>query len=92
MFVFADEGQVYTFGSNFYGCLGNEDCDEEVTSPLRIETFLKMPVQEVSCGESHVVALTKEGNVYTWGCGEFGKGEKSVIWSKMSSHFLSLKS
>lgn len=68
-----DEGQVYAFGSNFYGCLGSEDCDEEVTSPLRIEAFLKTPVQEVACGESHVVALTKDGNVFTWGCGEFGK-------------------
>ena len=28
---------------------------------------------QVSCGEAHVIALTKSGEVYTWGCGEFGR-------------------
>jgi len=30
-------------------------------------------VQQVSCGDAHVVALTEAGDVYTWGCGEFGQ-------------------
>ncbi|XP_045186998.2 serine/threonine-protein kinase Nek9-like isoform X2 [Mercenaria mercenaria] len=70
----SDEGQVYSFGSDFYGCLGceNEEGDE-VTSPVCINLFGSCPVQEVSCGDNHVVALTKDGDVYTWGCGEFGR-------------------
>ena len=75
IFLFSDEGQVFAFGSNFYGCLGSENCDDEVSSPCRIETFLRLPVQEVACGDNHVVALTKMGSVYTWGCGEFGKSK-----------------
>ncbi|XP_052769678.1 serine/threonine-protein kinase Nek9-like isoform X2 [Mya arenaria] len=68
-----DEGQVYTFGSNFYGCLGMETDSDEVTSPVCVETFANLPVQEIICGDNHVVALTKNGDVYTWGCGEFGR-------------------
>ena len=29
--------------------------------------------QQVSCGDAHVIVLTKSGDVYTWGCGEFGR-------------------
>ena len=28
---------------------------------------------QISCGDAHVVALTKDGEVYTWGCGEYGR-------------------
>ena len=28
---------------------------------------------QVSCGDAHVVAITRNGDVYTWGCGEFGR-------------------
>ncbi|WAR20027.1 NEK9-like protein [Mya arenaria] len=58
-----DEGQVYTFGSNFYGCLGMETDSDEVTSPVCVETFANLPVQEIICGDNHVVALTKNGDV-----------------------------
>lgn len=68
-----DEGQLYSFGSDFYGCLGCDNQEgDEVTSPVCVSVFQRCPVQEVSCGDNHVVALTKDGDVYTWGCGEFG--------------------
>ncbi|XP_062587241.1 serine/threonine-protein kinase Nek9-like isoform X2 [Saccostrea cucullata] len=68
----SDEGKVHAFGSNYYGCLGVEE-EEEVLSPLLVPFFSSNPVDEVSCGENHVAALTKDGDVYTWGCGEFGR-------------------
>jgi len=64
---------VYTFGSDFYGCLGVDEGEEEVTSPVCVPTFAALPVLEVSCGDNHVAALTRAGDVYTWGCGEFGR-------------------
>ncbi|KAJ8308251.1 hypothetical protein KUTeg_013125, partial [Tegillarca granosa] len=69
-----DEGQVYSFGSDYDGCLGcgNEEGDE-VLSPIPVNFFSNLPVLEISCGENHVVALTKEEEVYTWGSGEFGE-------------------
>lgn len=92
-----DEGKVYAFGSNYYGCLGLEEEDDTVLSPVPLPFFSSNPVEEISCGENHVAALTKDGEVYTWGCGEFGKiywystlgygnkkisvGKKRSIWS-----------
>lgn len=35
--------------------------------------FSNLPISEIACGENHVVALTKEEDVYTWGSGEFGE-------------------
>lgn len=69
-----DDGDMYTFGSDYYGCLGcdNEEGDE-VNTPILVEFFTGRPVEQVSCGESHIVALTKDNEVYSWGCGEFGK-------------------
>lgn len=69
-----DEGNVYAFGSDYYGCLGIDNAEGgEVISPVPINFFSNWPVEEISCGDNHCVALTKEGDVYTWGCGEFGK-------------------
>ncbi|XP_033102475.1 serine/threonine-protein kinase Nek9-like isoform X2 [Anneissia japonica] len=69
-----DDGDVYTFGLDYYGCIG---CDiqygDEVSYPVLVDFFRGNPVQQISCGDSHVVALTKKGEVYSWGCGEFGR-------------------
>ncbi|KAL3872589.1 hypothetical protein ACJMK2_035804, partial [Sinanodonta woodiana] len=68
------EGQLYAFGSDYYGCLGCDNQEgDEVLTPILINFFSDKLVQEIACGDSHVVALTKDGEVYTWGCGEFGK-------------------
>ncbi|KAL5008631.1 hypothetical protein ScPMuIL_014212, partial [Solemya velum] len=69
-----DEGSVYVFGSDYYGCLGLDNREgDEVVSPVLLNYFSDNPVGEVSCGSAHVVALTKAGEVYTWGSGEFGR-------------------
>ncbi|BFZ01979.1 hypothetical protein BsWGS_05018 [Bradybaena similaris] len=69
----SDSGALYAFGSNYYGCLGCDIEDDEVLSPVRVDHFLDCPVQEVACGDAHVVVLTRTGDVYTWGSGEFGR-------------------
>ncbi|XP_022111310.1 serine/threonine-protein kinase Nek9-like, partial [Acanthaster planci] len=69
-----DDGELYTFGSDYYGCLGCDNAEgDEVTEPILVELFSSKPVEQVSCGESHIVALTKDKEVYSWGCGEFGR-------------------
>ena len=70
-----DEGGVYSFGSDYYGCLGNDspEGEDSVSTPGPVDFFTSRPVAQVSCGDAHVVALTREGEVYTWGCGEFGQ-------------------
>lgn len=72
-FFQSDHGALFAFGSDYYGCLGCEGEEEEALSPFMVDYFSDHPVQEVSCGDSHVIALTKYGDIYTWGLGEFGK-------------------
>nr|XP_006823755.1 PREDICTED: serine/threonine-protein kinase Nek9-like [Saccoglossus kowalevskii] len=69
-----DNGVLYTFGSDYYGCLGCDNSHgDEVHTPLPVDFFLKKPVEQVSCGDCHVLALTQDGEVYSWGCGEYGR-------------------
>lgn len=56
-----EEGALYTFGSDYWGCIGcNNELDEEVVTPYRVEFFADNPVSEIACGECHIVALTGE--------------------------------
>ena len=42
-------------------------------TPVLVSHFTNHPVQQIACGDAHVVALTLDGAVYTWGCGEYGR-------------------
>ncbi|XP_072284243.1 serine/threonine-protein kinase Nek9 isoform X5 [Pyxicephalus adspersus] len=69
-----DEGQVYSFGSDYYGCLGvGQGQGSEVLEPILVDFFFNEPVEQVSCGDSHVMVLTRSKSVYSWGCGEYGR-------------------
>ncbi|KAM4898748.1 serine/threonine-protein kinase Nek9 isoform 3-T3 [Sylvia borin] len=70
-----DEGQVYAFGSDYYGCIGVDKAyGSEVLEPLQLDFFLTNAVEQVSCGDNHVAVLTRNREVYTWGCGEYERG------------------
>uniref|UniRef100_A0A671K5I8 non-specific serine/threonine protein kinase n=1 Tax=Sinocyclocheilus anshuiensis TaxID=1608454 RepID=A0A671K5I8_9TELE len=69
-----DEDQMYMFGSDYYGCIGVEnELGMEVLEPVLLDFFQERPVRQVSCGDNHVVALTRSGDIYSWGCGEHGR-------------------
>lgn len=69
-----DEDQMYMFGSDYYGCIGVEsEMGMEVLEPVFLEFFEERPVRQVSCGDNHVVVLTHNGEIYSWGCGEYGR-------------------
>ncbi|XP_035858602.1 probable E3 ubiquitin-protein ligase HERC4 isoform X1 [Sander lucioperca] len=47
--------------------------------PRPLEALCKIPVCQVACGSQHSVALTKDGQVYTWGQdskGQLGLGKR----------------
>nr|XP_023684049.1 serine/threonine-protein kinase Nek9 [Paramormyrops kingsleyae] len=69
-----DEDQMYMFGSNYYGCIGMSGmAGVEVLEPVLLNYFLEHPVRQVSCGDNHVVVLTQDCEVFSWGCGEHGR-------------------
>ena len=45
----------------------------KVTSPHLVPSSQKLDLIYVSCGPSHFTAVTRNGNLYTWGSGEHGK-------------------
>lgn len=64
---------MYMFGSDYYGCIGVEgEFGTEILEPVLLEFFEERPVCQVSCGDNHVVVLAQSGDIYSWGCGEYG--------------------
>lgn len=57
-FFFAENGRLWTWGSNSYGQLGLGHFDDQL-SPCRVESIGgKDEIIDVSCGSNHTIALT----------------------------------
>ncbi|XP_035826052.1 serine/threonine-protein kinase Nek8 isoform X2 [Aplysia californica] len=67
-----DRGILMTFGSGVNGCLGHGNCSD-VTQAKIVEALLGYEVTQVSCGASHVLAVTNEHEVFAWGRGDNGR-------------------
>eukprot|EP00742_Colponemidia_sp_Colp-10_P005454 GILJ01005829.1.p1 GENE.GILJ01005829.1~~GILJ01005829.1.p1 ORF type:complete len:443 (+),score=58.28 GILJ01005829.1:159-1331(+) len=76
--VVTDDGDVWTFGwggSFFQGAgglgLGNH---ESQSLPYPVESLRAYPpIKHVSCGNYHTAAISEEGQLFTWGRGEYGR-------------------
>ncbi|KAK6178679.1 hypothetical protein SNE40_011206 [Patella caerulea] len=67
-----DRGILMTYGSGANGCLGHGN-HNDVTQAKIVEALLGYEVVEVSCGASHVLAVTNEHEVFAWGRGDNGR-------------------
>jgi alpha-tubulin suppressor-like RCC1 family protein len=66
-------GEVYSFGKEARGKLGLGDCENQIVPTLiPIEYFNNSPIVQVSAGVCHSLALTIDGNVYSFGYGGHG--------------------
>lgn len=67
-----DDGRLYMFGSGNWGVLGQgNESDANFKKPVLVSKFEKMglKVVDICLGEYHSMALTEDGNVWTWGYG-----------------------
>ncbi|XP_059922232.1 E3 ubiquitin-protein ligase HERC2 isoform X1 [Gadus macrocephalus] len=64
-----ENGQVWSWGDGDYGKLGRGGSDGCKT-PKLVEKLQDLDIEKVCCGSQFSVALTKEGQVYTWGKGD----------------------
>jgi alpha-tubulin suppressor-like RCC1 family protein len=68
-------GEVYTWGcgGTFFnpGALGHGNRKSQEV-PLKIESLEGTNIVQLASGDFHVVALTDEGKMLTWGKGEYG--------------------
>ena len=69
-------GACFIWGGGWFGRLGLGNNDN-VYAPKKITALDYMFIVKISCGGYHTMALTKEGEVYTWGRGDerLGIGE-----------------
>ncbi|RDD36213.1 putative E3 ubiquitin-protein ligase HERC2 [Trichoplax sp. H2] len=74
LFVVSRNGGVFACGKGHMGCLGLGNCDD-VNIPRQIPQLLPVMVTTVAIhpGGRHSMALTAEGKVYSWGCGDRGQ-------------------
>jgi alpha-tubulin suppressor-like RCC1 family protein len=63
-----ENGNVYAWGPNSYGQLGDGSTIQKTTPVLvNTSTFAGNKIIQVSAGSGHSLALDENGNVYAWG-------------------------
>lgn len=70
--VVTENGDLFTFGSGNWGVLGHGDeSSVKIHEPKLVEYFKNnnKKIKKVCMGDFHTIALTEEGEVYTWGFG-----------------------
>jgi len=79
-FAVMADGRVLAWGSNANGMLGiTPRAELETTAqphapgPMPTATLTVPRIVDVAAGAKHVVALTADGTVYTWGNGQLGQ-------------------
>ena len=63
---------MYTWGEGKNGKLGHGD-DTDEFNPRILEPLLGKDIIAMSCGREHTIAVTDEGEVYSWGTGAGGR-------------------
>jgi alpha-tubulin suppressor-like RCC1 family protein len=67
------DGDVYTWGDGFCGQGGHGEKRPHVLPKQVTEGGLEDEcISHVSCGARHTLAVTEDGEVYSWGLGHFG--------------------
>ena len=65
------DGSVWSWGGGRGGRLGHGDQQDQLL-PKKIEAFAGRRVVAVSAGGHHSIAVSADGDVFTWGKGEDG--------------------
>ncbi|XP_068205822.1 serine/threonine-protein kinase Nek8-like isoform X2 [Palaemon carinicauda] len=83
-----DRGILMTSGSGASGSLGHGSTND--VSQLKIvESLLGVSIKQIACGTAHVIALSADHQVYTWGCGDNGRlgiGSRMMqLWPKLAN-------
>jgi len=59
---------LYTFGNGNWGVLGHGTEENlKFNQPKLVEKLARRKVVDVALGEYHTLAMTDDGNVWTWG-------------------------
>lgn len=64
--------QVFSWGEGEDGKLGHGN-RLNLDKPKMIDALRSKKIREIACGSSHSAAITSNGELYTWGLGEYGR-------------------
>ena len=64
--------RVYTWGKCHYGQLGHCEMDQNELVPRLVEALRGVKIESVGAGDSHVLAISDQGQLYSWGVGFYG--------------------
>ena len=72
--VLDDKGRLYSFGTGTAGCLGHGDCLKQ-NFPVMIQEFAQNDISIInfSAGVDISMAVSSDGNVYSWGKTDGGR-------------------
>jgi alpha-tubulin suppressor-like RCC1 family protein len=92
--VLTNSGEVYAWGRNEFGQIGNEKSggNECQLIPIKVNGFNDEKVKQISCGFEHSMALTESGRVFSWGSNksrQLGHNNKDYRVNKPSPVLLS---
>ncbi|KAM8852464.1 putative E3 ubiquitin-protein ligase HERC4 isoform 2-T2 [Synchiropus picturatus] len=68
-----DNGQVFSWGLGSDGQLGLNNFEECVRVPRNIKTLSDVQIAQVSCGYWHSHALSRGGQIFSWGQNRYGQ-------------------
>ncbi|XP_054892414.1 probable E3 ubiquitin-protein ligase HERC3 isoform X2 [Poeciliopsis prolifica] len=88
------EGQVYTWGLDSRGQLGQGKRSSEPRKPQQVRSLLSTPVVQISAGGDQSFALSVSRGVFGWGrndCGQLGLGDTKDMHTPACVHSLNLK-
>ncbi|KAM5338406.1 putative E3 ubiquitin-protein ligase HERC6 isoform 2-T2 [Glossophaga mutica] len=67
------KGRVFAWGAGSEGQLGTEEFKEIIFTPKKIKTLTGKKIIQVSCGDYHSLALSEDGQVFSWGKNSHGQ-------------------
>uniref|UniRef100_A0A4W6BVK7 HECT and RLD domain containing E3 ubiquitin protein ligase 3 n=1 Tax=Lates calcarifer TaxID=8187 RepID=A0A4W6BVK7_LATCA len=80
-----EQGQVFAWGAGEGGQLGLGTAEVAVRIPRLVKRLCDHRISQVMCGNQHCIALSRDGQLFTWGqntSGQLGlgKGEPSKLF------------
>ncbi|TMS22954.1 putative E3 ubiquitin-protein ligase HERC3 [Larimichthys crocea] len=80
-----EQGQVFAWGAGEGGQLGLGTAEAAVRIPRLVKRLCDHRISQVMCGNQHCIALSRDGQLFTWGqntSGQLGlgKGEPSKLF------------
>ncbi|XP_012579744.1 PREDICTED: probable E3 ubiquitin-protein ligase HERC6 isoform X3 [Condylura cristata] len=67
------KGRVFAWGAGSEGQLGTGEYKEISFIPMKVKFLTDIKIIQVSCGHHHSLALSEDGQVFSWGNNKYGQ-------------------